>query len=605
MISGAWLNVLDYGATGDGSTNDTVAVQACIDAAGASGGTVYFPPGTYKIARTVGTNDHWGLKVPYSNVTLIGEDAYLARFDSDISTYALAYPLLFIGQPDSNSTPLSNIRIDGLYFQGNNTNHGTSGAIADNRTAIVIKNISHTSITNCKFFQIDSSAIWFQAPVEYDYTNSVYYNTTKNTVSLIQNCEFYTAPHTTTGRSIVHAIDLKGVDRCKIIGNYFSWCDDCVSGETTYDGPLSNQNDTYTPTVGGWALGAVQRTGRDWIFSNNNCYNSTEHAVYLGGVDCVIQGNTLYADTVYANTNSIKIRARNATVSGNVIAGYPTGISVSEPSYNVTVCNNSISILGDSSTAGAIDVNSAGLLTYLTNRSDYLTIEPMSNIAISANTIRFEETSTGSIAHKGIRVFTDVYDATNFPDGQIQGLSISGNTFINYKYGIQIINSQAKNITASGNCFFAKPFTTGSFSTGTTMNTEAVLLTQYSGAGDSLTSFSELRFDNNAIHGTKYLFSTQDGSGSAGTIDVPWGMSGNKLNYVQYIKTADMRTFNAYNSFTGNTGTYFLDRSWNGRAIENSLGNGTTSNSFYRYTYYYNGANLLFYTDDSGTSITL
>ncbi len=57
------FDVRQYGAKGDGTTNDTAAVQAAIDAAVAKGGgTVYFPSGTY-IVRSV--NVRWG-------VTLLG-----------------------------------------------------------------------------------------------------------------------------------------------------------------------------------------------------------------------------------------------------------------------------------------------------------------------------------------------------------------------------------------------------------------------------------------------------------------------------------------------------------------------------------------------------
>lgn len=53
--SGATYDVTNatYGARGDGSTNDTVSVQAAITAAAVSGGVVFFPPGTYVISSSL------------------------------------------------------------------------------------------------------------------------------------------------------------------------------------------------------------------------------------------------------------------------------------------------------------------------------------------------------------------------------------------------------------------------------------------------------------------------------------------------------------------------------------------------------------------------
>lgn len=50
----ATFNVRDYGATGNGSTNDTPAIQRAIEAAAAAGGgTVLFPSGTYQSRNTI------------------------------------------------------------------------------------------------------------------------------------------------------------------------------------------------------------------------------------------------------------------------------------------------------------------------------------------------------------------------------------------------------------------------------------------------------------------------------------------------------------------------------------------------------------------------
>ena len=49
MIAGSMLNVIDYGATGNGITDDAAAIQAAINAAQTAKGSVYLPTGAYKI----------------------------------------------------------------------------------------------------------------------------------------------------------------------------------------------------------------------------------------------------------------------------------------------------------------------------------------------------------------------------------------------------------------------------------------------------------------------------------------------------------------------------------------------------------------------------
>ena len=62
--------VTEFGARGDGSTDDTDAIHACISAAYDSGdGVVYMPPGTYKI------NGLKGVGVRKKPVKLLGAGA--------------------------------------------------------------------------------------------------------------------------------------------------------------------------------------------------------------------------------------------------------------------------------------------------------------------------------------------------------------------------------------------------------------------------------------------------------------------------------------------------------------------------------------------------
>lgn len=53
MIDGPVGNVKDFGALGDGTTNDTAAIQAAVNAICAANGVLLFPPGDYRISAPI------------------------------------------------------------------------------------------------------------------------------------------------------------------------------------------------------------------------------------------------------------------------------------------------------------------------------------------------------------------------------------------------------------------------------------------------------------------------------------------------------------------------------------------------------------------------
>ena len=83
MIAGSYVNVIDYGATGDGTTDDTVAIQAAIDAA--AGRPVYAPAGTYVITSTIDMESA-ATGVFNQGPQLIGDGIGKTIFDNQVSS---------------------------------------------------------------------------------------------------------------------------------------------------------------------------------------------------------------------------------------------------------------------------------------------------------------------------------------------------------------------------------------------------------------------------------------------------------------------------------------------------------------------------------------
>jgi polygalacturonase len=132
-----FVSVKDFGATGDGTTDDSAAIQAALNA----GTAIYFPTGTYLISST--------LNLPNKNMTLTGEGRLskiigsvspLLAYDPTFNTNTpCIYDLSFEATGDNISIQMHGVwtaagkvgpTIDGCYFLNSSVTTTTAKCIS-------------------------------------------------------------------------------------------------------------------------------------------------------------------------------------------------------------------------------------------------------------------------------------------------------------------------------------------------------------------------------------------------------------------------------------------------------------------------------------------
>ncbi|OKI96772.1 glycosyl hydrolase family 28-related protein [Kitasatospora sp. CB01950] len=111
---GDWYNVKDYGATGNGTTDDTAAVQSALDAAKPTGGTVYFPAGKYRVLPTATAP---ALTVPGNNIRLVGAGNKASTLVKDGDGILLR--ISGAGSDPTGATHRRYCTVESLGFNGN------------------------------------------------------------------------------------------------------------------------------------------------------------------------------------------------------------------------------------------------------------------------------------------------------------------------------------------------------------------------------------------------------------------------------------------------------------------------------------------------------
>ena len=175
-----YFNVMDYGATGNGSTDDVVSIQAAITAAAVAGGTVWFPIGTYKITDTLNMANGVEIYGASQDGTIInytgGASAFYAGADGNnwkgkicdlkiiSSSGQIGISIADITDYELNRVWITGFSVAGIYLKSTNyitesirilnstieTNVNGIYAIISGPGTDATTPINHVSIENCR-----------------------------------------------------------------------------------------------------------------------------------------------------------------------------------------------------------------------------------------------------------------------------------------------------------------------------------------------------------------------------------------------------------------------------------------------------------------------
>ena len=132
-----FVSVKDFGAVGDGVTDDTAAIQAALNYVNSNGGgTVYLPPGRYRKADTSGST-----LVMYSNTRLLGAgESSVVFFDDKDNVLRSGNDLLTCS--NTSNVTFENFAIEGTaltYTNETNQKQGLTGGTIDGLRIINVK----------------------------------------------------------------------------------------------------------------------------------------------------------------------------------------------------------------------------------------------------------------------------------------------------------------------------------------------------------------------------------------------------------------------------------------------------------------------------------
>lgn len=288
------VSVKDFGAVGDGVADDSAAIQAAVTSL-ASGGTVFFPRGTYRLISDI--------QFSVSNLTFSGENgASILRKDASASNE-------YIIRTTGTGT-ISNTVISGLRFETQRVSaSGTQALInADGPT------ISGFTVQNCVFNNTTA------------YCNSIFLKAASG--KTISNVQILNNKILASGRMGFEIINHDN-------GSNYNVSDVLVRGNTF----------ATCASMGVSISGPIEKV----VIDNNTFTNCTTNSVEIVGPrGCTITNNVFSGTTaqLISSSGGLSSVGSGIVISNNVTNGTVTGRVFLDNAGAAIIANNNLRMTG-------------------------------------------------------------------------------------------------------------------------------------------------------------------------------------------------------------------------------------------------------------------
>jgi hypothetical protein len=336
------VNVKDFGANGDGVTNDTTAIQAALNAVPATGARVLWPPGNYIINATLLVSSHTFCYGPGATIT-----AGAGFVSGSTTNWAMMVNKNYPASPTNSYTLDSDIHFHQLSFSYVNKQNVAGGGTH----AIRMRCVTRVTVIDCNFaygndgtafIHCDDTAVEMCRATAMENAAFDHWEQPRS-ARVINNYATVTGPAIPAvlfNASDGTRTDARDAQSLIVMGNVFYGSigfDTLTTAGHVYDVKISgNYINTTGPAI--VARGGVVRT----VIKENTLTGTsgTTSPIWidtdgtLNPSDTMIAGNTIFGVTVTgAFAYAIRLLG-GATVSGNRVSGtYDYALSAASGTY--------------------------------------------------------------------------------------------------------------------------------------------------------------------------------------------------------------------------------------------------------------------------------